>query len=232
MADPPEVLARLRVAIPAPECELDFRSPWELLVATILSAQSTDRMVNTVTPELFRRWPGPAALARAERAEVEQVVHRTGFFRNKAKSIQGAAEAVMRDHGGEVPRELDALVALPGVARKTANVVLGTAFGIPSGMVVDTHIGRVARVLGFSVQEDPAKVEQDLCGLFPREEWIDTGHRLLLHGRYVCLARAPRCGECPLWELCPSRQSETAQGEWPERAVSAARRVASRGVEG
>jgi endonuclease III len=225
-----KLLERLRMAIPEPRCELDHRSPWQLLVATILSAQSTDRVVNTVTPELFRRWPTPVELAAAPRAEVEQVVHRTGFFRNKSKSIQGAAAAIASEHGGEVPRELEAMLGLPGVARKTANVVLGTAYGIASGIVVDTHVGRVSVRLGLTQQTDPKKVEAELCALVPQTEWVDTGHRLLLHGRYVCVAKGPRCLDCPLNELCPSRSGEP-QGSWNDRARWERARVESGGEQ-
>ena len=224
---PPDVAAlleRLAVAIPAPRCELDHDSPWTLLIATILSAQSTDRTVNTVTPELFRRWPTPAALAAAERAEVEQVVHRTGFFRNKAKAIQGCSQAIATEHGGEVPPDMAALCALPGVARKTANVVLGIAFGIAAGVVVDTHVTRVAQRLGLSASDDPERIEQDLCAALPRERWIDGSHRLLLHGRYVCTARAPRCGQCALNELCAARTQPPA-GTWRDRAARAITRA-------
>jgi endonuclease III len=199
------IFARLAAAIPEPRCELDHVDAWTLLIATILSAQSTDRTVNTVTPELFKRWPTPAALAAAPRAEVEQVVHRTGFFRNKAKAIQGASLAIAQQHDGQVPREMAALMELPGVARKTANVVLGVACRIASGIVVDTHVGRVARRLGLTAAAKPEQVEQDLCALLPEDQWIDAGHRLLLHGRYVCLASQPRCEQCALAALCPSR---------------------------
>lgn len=205
-----QIRARLAAAIPEPRCELDHRSPWELLVATILSAQSTDRTVNRVTPEVFRRWPDPAALAAADRAEIEAVVKSTGFFRNKARAIQEAARVIAAEHGGQVPREMDAMLALPGVARKTANVVLGTAYGIASGIVVDTHVSRVAARLGLTRETDPVKIEADLCALFQERTWIDTGHRLLLHGRYVCLARAPLCERCPLNEPCPSREAAPA----------------------
>ncbi len=219
---------RLAKAIPEPQCELDHSSPWQLLVATILSAQSTDRRVNLVTPELFRALPTPEALAGAPRAMVEGLVRSTGFFRNKAKNIQAMSRALVDHHGGEVPREMDALVELPGVARKTANVVLGTAFGIASGIVVDTHVGRVARRLGLSDHENPVKVERDLCAVFPETSWVDLGHRLVLHGRYVCLARKPRCARCALNELCPAREAEP-EGRWTARASYEQRRVESRG---
>lgn len=221
---------RLARAIPSPECELEFETPWQLLVATILSAQSTDRMVNAVTPELFRRYPTPAALARAPREEVERLVHRTGFFRNKAKAIQGAGAMIAAEFGGEVPGTMEEMLRLPGVARKTATVVLGTALGVAAGITVDTHAGRVARRLGLTHEEDPVKVERDLCAAFPKRSWIDSGHRLVLHGRYVCLARRPDCVHCPLNELCPAREAEP-EGRWTERARREERRVASRGAE-
>jgi len=216
-ADAKEVAARLAVAIPEPRCELDHKDAWTLLVATILSAQSTDRTVNTVTPLLFAKYPTPAALAAAPREDVEEVVHRTGFFRNKAKAIQGASLAIAQQHGGQVPKEMAALMALPGVARKTANLVLGTAFRIPSGIVVDTHVTRVAQRLGLSAAKSAEKIEHDLCQRFPQEQWIDVGHRLLLLGRYVCLAKGPKCEDCPLAELCPSRAGEPL-GSWRQRA--------------
>ncbi len=217
-ADPGEVQNRLAVAIPQPRCELDHKDAWTLLIATILSAQSTDRTVNTVTPLLFAKWPTPAALAAAPRDEVEAVVHRTGFFRNKAKAIQGASLAIHQQHGGEVPRDMQALVALPGVARKTANVVLGVAFRIPAGIVVDTHVMRTSQRLGWSKAKSAEKVEQELCARFPREQWIDVGHRLLLLGRYVCLAKGPKCEHCPLADLCPSRTT-AGLGSWQDRAA-------------
>jgi endonuclease-3 len=199
---------RLNQAIPEPRCELDHQDAWQLLIATILSAQSTDKKVNEVAPKLFRLHPTPASLAQAPPGEIESLVKSTGFFRNKTRSIQGASQLIVEKHGGEVPQTLKELVELPGVARKTANVVLGTVFRIPTGIVVDTHAGRVARRLELTREIDPQKVERDLCGLFPRKEWVDAGHRLVLHGRYVCQARAPRCGECPLNEGCPAREVE------------------------
>ena len=224
-----QLAERLREAQPEPQCELDFRTPFELLIATILSAQSTDRMVNRVTPALFARWPDAGALAAAPQEEVEEAVHATGFFRATARNIRAAAQLLVDRHGGTVPADLDALVQLPGVARKTANVVLGTAFGITSGITIDTHAGRVARRLALTRREDPGKVETDLMGLFPREAWVDTGHRLVLHGRYVCLARKPDCARCPLAELCPSAEG-APQGPWPERAERERRVVESRGA--
>lgn len=216
-AEPEEVSRRLARAIPTPECELDHANPWQLLVATILSAQSTDRMVNEVTKELFARHPTPASLAAASQEEVESLVKRTGFFRNKAKAIRETSRRIVDEHGGEVPRDPAILVTLPGVARKTANVVLGTAFGIANGVTVDTHAGRLSRRLGLTSHDDPVKVEKDLMAAFPQDEWIDLGHRFVLHGRYVCHARKPTCGRCPLAEICPSA-AEPPAGRWTVRA--------------
>ncbi len=220
---------RLAQAIPEPKCELDHKNGWQLLIATILSAQSTDKKVNEVAPELFRLHPTPASLAEAPPGEIEALVKSTGFFRNKTKSIQGASRRIVEDHGGEVPHTLDELVKLPGVARKTANVVLGTAYRITTGIVVDTHAGRVARRLELTEQTDPKKVEAELCEIFPPKQWIDSGHRLVLHGRYVCLARAPRCAECPLNEACPSRE-EDASLPPGKRAAAEKALVESRGT--
>jgi endonuclease-3 len=216
-ADPREVSRRLARAIPQPECELDHASPWQLLIATILSAQSTDRMVNEVTKELFARHPTPASLAAASQDEIEGLVKRTGFFRNKAKAIRETSRRIAEAHRGEVPRDAAVLVTFPGVARKTANVVLGTAFGIANGVTVDTHAGRLSRRLGLTAHEDPVKVERDLMAAFPQHEWIDLGHRLVLHGRYVCHARKPTCARCPLAERCPSAADSPA-GPWTVRA--------------
>ncbi|HEX2677871.1 MAG TPA: endonuclease III [Polyangiales bacterium] len=224
-----EVKKRLAKAMPEPQCELDHADAWQLLVATILSAQSTDKGVNKVTPTLFAKYPTPAALAASDQAEVETIIKSTGFFRNKAKSIREASRRVAEQHGGEVPRTLDELIELPGVARKTANVVLGTAYRIPSGMTVDTHAGRVSRRLGLTKQSDPVKVEKDLCELFPKNAWIDMGHRLVLHGRYVCLAIKPRCKHCPLNEICPAREHEP-EGSVKARAEAEKRVVENRGA--
>ncbi len=198
-----EVARLLGETYPEARCELVFANPWELLVATILSAQCTDERVNQVTPELFRRWPGPAELAAAPLQEIEEVIRPTGFFRNKARALQGAARAIVADHGGEVPREVEALIRLPGVGRKTANVVLGEAYGIPAGIAVDTHVKRLARRLGLSDHDDPGKIEADLETLIPRDEWIPFSMRLILHGRRVCTARRPRCAGCCLEPVCP-----------------------------
>ncbi len=198
------ILRRLERAYPAAECALDFESPFQLLVATILSAQCTDERVNRVTPELFARYPTAAELAAADQESVETIVRSTGFFRNKAKNLIGMARALVADHQGRVPQTLEELVALPGVARKTANVVLGTAYGIPSGVVVDTHVKRIAGLLGLSRATDPVKIERDLIELLPQKAWIDFSHRLILHGRQVCVARRPACDRCTLASLCPS----------------------------
>ena len=198
-----DVLAGLGTLYPDATCELDHRSPFELLCATILSAQCTDARVNMVTPELFRRWPTPRALAGATQAEVEKVIKTTGFFRNKAKSLRGMALKLVESYGGKVPRTMDEMLELPGVARKTANVVLGTAYGLTTGVVVDTHVQRLSNLLALTRESDPRKIEQDLITILPEEEWIGFSHRLIWHGRRVCIARRPRCVECPL--PCPSR---------------------------
>jgi endonuclease-3 len=192
----------LAAMVPEPRCELRFDDPFQLLIATQLSAQSTDAMVNKVTPALFSRWRGAAELARADLADVEAVVRPTGFFRVKAKNAVESARLLVERHGGQVPRTVEELTALPGVARKTANVVLGTAFGIASGITVDTHALRVTRRWGWHRLTDPVKVEQVLMKRVPRAEWIDFGHRVVLLGRYHCMARGPRCGSCALNSLC------------------------------
>jgi endonuclease-3 len=183
--------------------ELDYGSPWQLVVATVLSAQCTDVRVNKVTPDLFARWPRPEDLALAAQEEVESVIRSTGMFRQKAASLRTAAGIVASDHGGDVPKNLDDLVALPGVGRKTAKVVLGEAFGIAAGVTVDTHVRRLARRLGLTRLEDPEKIAAELESLLPQEEWIKYSTRLILHGRRVCSARSPRCEECVLAEVCP-----------------------------
>jgi endonuclease III len=198
-----QVVRLLALEYPAAECELDYRSPWELLVATVLSAQCTDARVNQVTPALFARWPGPVDLASASLEELECVIRPAGFFRTKARSLREAARIVAAEHGGEVPAEKKILTSLPGVGRKTANVVLGEAFGIPAGVAVDTHVGRLSRRLGFTTEEQPDRVADDLESLAPRSEWVALSKRLILHGRRVCFARRPRCESCCLEELCP-----------------------------
>jgi len=183
---------------------LDHRSPFELAVATILSAQCTDERVNMVTPELFRRFPDPLALASADLGDVEELVHSTGFFRNKSKNLIGMAQAVVRHHGGELPQTLAHLTQLPGIGRKTANVILGNAFGIDEGIVVDTHVKRLSVRMGFSRETTPEKVEVDLMALFARERWTLLSHLLIFHGRGPCPARKTRCLECVVAHLCPS----------------------------
>jgi endonuclease-3 len=223
-----KVRERLAKAIPSPKVELDFANAWQLLVATMLAAQSTDKMINKITPELFRRWPTPAALAAARQPAVEKVVRSSGYFRQKARAIREASQVVAAEFGGEVPREIEQVVTLPGVARKTANVVLGSAYGIASGIVVDTHVTRVAARLGLTTSTDPVEIERDLCGLFSRRSWIEMSHRLILHGRYVCIARAPKCAQCPLNEVCPSAAEEPA-GPWTARATWERALVETRG---
>ncbi len=200
------VLERLLAEHPDAHCELDFETPLQLLEATILSAQCTDKRVNMVTPALFAAYPSAEALADARVEDVEGLVKTTGFFRSKAKSIVGMARAVVERHGGEVPREMDALTALPGVGRKTANVILGNAYGINEGVTVDTHVGRLAIRLGLTNETDPVKVERALMPLFPRERWTMLSHLLIFHGRRVCDARKPRCGACVLADVCPSAE--------------------------
>jgi endonuclease-3 len=198
------VLARLLERYPDAHCALDFRNPYELLCATILSAQCTDKRVNVVTPVLFARYPNAAALAVAKPEELEEIIRSTGFFRSKAKSLIGMAQALVERHGGDVPDDMEALVVLPGVGRKTANVVLGDAFDRREGIVVDTHVTRVGNRLGLTGESDAVKIEQALLPLFPREQWTKISHLLIEHGRQVCEARKPRCGECVLADVCPS----------------------------
>lgn len=199
-----EILQRLKKEYPDAHCELDFSNPLELLVATILSAQCTDKRVNMVTPELFRTFPDAASLAAANPAVVEELIKSTGFFRNKTKSLLGMSAAVVERHNGNVPRTMDDLVNLPGVGRKTANVILGNAFNLNEGVVVDTHVGRLSVRLGLTNETDPVKVEQALMPLFPREDWALLSHLLIFHGRRVCVARNPRCESCVLNDVCPS----------------------------
>jgi endonuclease-3 len=201
-------LARL---YPDARCSLDYQSPYQLLVATILSAQCTDVRVNLVTPAFFFRFPDAHALARAAQSEVESLIRSTGFYRNKAKNLIACAKALVAKHGGEAPGTLDELVPLPGVGRKTANVVLGNAFGVP-GMVVDTHVARLARRLGLTRHENAEKIEQDLMTLVPAQEWVALGHRLIAHGRQVCIAQRPRCERCALAEFCPKVGVPAARG--------------------
>jgi endonuclease-3 len=195
---------RLATLWPDAVVELDHRNAFELLCATILAAQSTDKLVNTVTPALFARWPDAHALAAADPGELEQMIHATGFFRMKARALLGMARAVVERHGGDVPRDLESLVALPGVGRKTANVVRGAVWGLADGVVVDTHVTRLSQRLGLTKHTDPAKIEQDLMKVLPREQWIRFANRLIWHGRRVCFARKPDCEHCALAPLCPS----------------------------
>jgi endonuclease-3 len=191
-------------AYPDAACALDYRNPFELLCATILSAQCTDARVNLVTPVLFARYPTPEALARAKPSEVEAIIRPTGFFRNKTRSLIGMAQALVADFGGRVPQTMEELRKLPGVGRKTANVILGNAYGINEGITVDTHVTRLSRRLGLTRHDDAVKIEFDLMPLFPRDHWALISHLLIFHGRQVCIARRPRCGECVLSDLCPS----------------------------
>lgn len=195
-------LARLEEAYPEARCALLHHTPWQLLVATILSAQCTDVRVNQVVPRLFACFPGPAELAKADQAEVEELIRSTGFFRNKARNLIACARMIMSDHGGQVPRTMAELVELPGVGRKTANVVLGNAFDVP-GMVVDTHVGRVARRLGWAAAQLPEAVEKELCKLLPAEKWTQTAHVLIFHGRQCCRAQTAWCSRCPVVDACP-----------------------------
>ena len=199
-----EIQRRLALEYPEAHCELTHRNAFELAVATVLSAQCTDKRVNMVTPELFRRWPTPEALAAAPLDAIEEVIRSTGFYRNKAKSIQGLAQALVADHGGAVPDTMDALVVLPGIGRKTANVVLGNAFGRNEGVVVDTHVARLAARFGLTRETDPVRIERALMPLFPRDSWTQLSHLMIWHGRRTCDARAPRCAACVLADLCPS----------------------------
>jgi endonuclease-3 len=200
----PEILRRLRRAHPDAHCALDHDGPFQLLVATILSAQCTDERVNQVTPALFARFPHPAALAAAEGSVVEEAIRPTGFFRQKARYLQETSRKIVLEHDGRVPADMDTLLTLPGVARKTANVVLGVAFGRATGIVVDTHVRRVSRRLGLTAEIDPVKIERDLMVIVPREAWIDWAHLLIFHGRRLCHARRPDCRHCPLNDLCPA----------------------------
>lgn len=199
-----ETITRLKSSYPEARTALEWSNPLELLVATILSAQTTDVRVNLVTPNLFAKYPTAADYADADVSELEEDIRPTGFFRNKAKSLQGMARALVEDHGGEVPRTMEELVALPGVGRKTANVVLGNAFSIDEGVVVDTHVRRLSNRLGFTTKQDPEKIERDLMETVPKNDWTVFSHLLILHGRAVCKARKPDCEDCTLNDLCPS----------------------------
>ena len=205
-----QIIARLRRAYPDAHCSLNYSNPLELLVATILSAQCTDERVNIVTADLFRKYRKAEDFINVEQTELEQDIRSTGFYRNKAKAIQGACRLIVEQHGGRVPSTLDELLELPGVARKTANVVLGNAFGISSGVVVDTHVGRLSQRLGLTANEQPEKIERDLMALVPQKDWVDFAHLLIYHGRAVCKARKPECASCTLEDLCPSSLLKTA----------------------
>ena len=204
------ILDELHRLYPEVDCALDHRNAFELLVATILSAQCTDKTVNTVTPALFDRYPSPEALAAARLPTLEKLIYSTGFFRNKAKNIKAMAQALVDRHDSEVPKTMEELLELPGVARKTANVVLGTFFGIAVGVVVDTHVGRLSRLLGLTKETNAVAVERDLVAIIPKDDWIWLSHALIWHGRLVCPARRPRCGECSLNALCPSADTQEA----------------------
>lgn len=198
------IVKNLAKQYPDAKCALHHKNALELLVATILSAQCTDERVNEVTKDLFKKYRTAKDYAQAQLTELEKDIHSTGFYRNKAKSIKGSCQVLVEKHNGEVPKTMEEMLELPGVARKTANVVLGTAYGIPTGIVVDTHVARIARRLKLSEHKDPNKIEQDLMKLIPQKEWIDFGHRLIWHGRKICKARNPRCDACILVNQCPS----------------------------
>ncbi len=198
------IIAELRRLYPDAKTSLNFSNPLELLVATQLSAQSTDELVNMVTVDLFKKYRSVEDYATVSQEELEKDIRSTGFYHNKAKNIRAAAQRIITNYGGEVPRTMEDLVTLPGVARKTANVVLGNAFGIVEGIAVDTHVGRLARRLGWTTNEDPVKVEQDLMRIIPRKDWLSLSHMLIYHGRAICTARRPRCAQCALVHLCPS----------------------------
>lgn len=198
-----KVVRSLKKEYPEVACALEFQTPVQLLIATILSAQCTDKQVNLVTRELFKRYPTAADFATADLRDLENAIKSTGYYRSKAKNIKACCQKLVELYGGEVPRNLDDLVSLPGVGRKTANVVLGVAYGIPSGVVVDTHVGRLAHRLGLTQHRAPVKIEQDLMNLLPQKEWIDFSHRLIHHGRRICNARRPKCEECVMKQFCP-----------------------------
>jgi endonuclease-3 len=221
-----EILRLLRRAYPDAHCELVHRNPFELLVATILSAQCTDVRVNMVTPALFEKYPDAQAMAGGRQEDLEELIRSTGFYRNKAKNIRAASASLTEKHGGKVPRDLESLTVLPGVGRKTANVVLGNAYGIESGVVVDTHVGRLSQRLGLTKHRDPVKIEQDLIRLVPRDAWTLWSHLLIWHGRRRCFARKPDCDHCELSALCPSAGKHTPKKKTAGKP--AAKRRASR----
>ena len=221
-----EIARALHGSYPDANCALGHESPFQLLVSTILSAQCTDERVNLVTPKLFARFPTPESILRSKPGELESIIRSTGFFNAKAKNIRGACRILVERFGGEVPRTMDELLLLPGVARKTANVVLGTAFGVKVGFVVDTHVTRLARRLGLTQQNDPVKIEDDLCRALPGEDWVFLAHALITHGRRVCSARAPACDRCSIAELCPSRG--LAADHWKGASAKASGRPGGR----
>jgi endonuclease-3 len=198
-----KVVKHLAADYPDVTCALENESAFELLIATILSAQCTDERVNMVTPELFRRWPTPEKMAAAPIEQLEKVIHSTGFYRNKAKNIKACSRELSETYGGEVPRDIESMVTLPGVGRKTANVVLGTCYGMATGVVVDTHVTRISNRLGLTKHTDATKIEKDLMELVPQDEWVDFAHRMIHHGRRICMARKPKCEECSMRSFCP-----------------------------
>ncbi len=221
MPAPAEVertFVRLAAQHPDAHCELDHEGPFQLLCATVLSAQTTDVAVNKVTPALFARFPDAQAMARAEPGDIEPLISTIGMFRQKSKNLSGLAKKLVAEHGGEVPRTLDALVELPGVGRKTANVVLGVAFGAPEGVVVDTHVQRLSQRLGWTTHTEPPRIEEDLCALLPRARWDQASHVLIFHGRRVCFARKPECARCSVNDACPSAFHAESVGRKPARA--------------
>ncbi len=215
------ILRKLEKVYPEAKTALDFGTPFQLVVATVLSAQSTDKKINEITPALFAKYPGPAEFLAAKPGELEQDIKQSGFFNQKAKSIRGLSRVLLDEFGGEVPRTMEELLRLPGVARKTANVVLSNAFGINVGIAVDTHVHRLSWRLGFSDAPDPVKVERDLMSLFPKSKWFKVTHLLIDHGRAICFARTPQCPECPVAAACPASRVPAPQ---PKKTASALRR--------
>ncbi len=209
----PEILAQLKCLYPGATCSLNYETPVQLLVATILSAQCTDERVNKVTPALFDRFPDAYSLAGCDREELESLIRSTGFYRNKAKNIQGACQLIVKEYGGEVPKQMEELLKLPGVARKTANVVLAHAYGIIVGVTVDTHVKRLSNRLGLTKQADPIKIEQDLMKLVPQPEWENLSIHLIFHGRAICKARKPDCDVCTLADLCPASTEQLSNAQ-------------------
>ena len=217
LREAPKTLARLGKAHPDAHCELVHKNAFELIIATVLSAQSTDVAVNRLTPEFFARWPDPKTLSQADPAAVEKLLSRIGMFRQKTRNVLGLAKMLMAEHGGQVPRSMDELVRLPGVGRKTANVVLGVAFGAAEGVVVDTHVQRISQRLGWTKHGDPERIEQDLMKLFPQKSWDMLAHILIFHGRRICTARSPACAACPVNDVCPSAFKAENVGRKPAR---------------